>query len=184
VIAAVSFFMAPAVAFYGIRSAAEADDLSALSDLIDYDQVRASIRPQLSQAPQALTPPPSFLRDPIGNMRQRFQGAVAAPPAPDVDAYLSSDALAALTYGEGRNAVRYTGPTAPEPTIPNLLSTLPRPAYWGVNRTRFVIRGQQGSRTVFSFTRRGPFEWKLAHIGLPPATVEATANPDDLAYRP
>ncbi len=48
----VSFFGAPVVAFYGIRSAAEASDVAGLVKLIDFAAVRASLRPQLAQQAQ------------------------------------------------------------------------------------------------------------------------------------
>ena len=54
--AVASFFLAPAVAFFGIRSAAQADDVAGLQRLIDYGAVRTSLRPQLSGRAEALTP--------------------------------------------------------------------------------------------------------------------------------
>ena len=49
----------------------------------------------------------------------------------------------------------------------------PSPAYWSVNRARMAVTDQGGSRTLFTFERRGPFEWKLVHIGLPDGTAPA-----------
>ena len=49
------------------------------------------------------------------------------------------------------------------------------PAYWSVNRARMAVTDQGGSRTLFTFERRGPFEWKLVHIGLPDGTAPAAA---------
>ena len=53
---------------------------------------------------------------------------------------------------------------------------MPGPVFWGVNRARLAVRDEGGARTVFTFERRGPFEWKLVHIGLP-ARAEAPAAP-------
>jgi len=162
VMAAVAFFAAPAVTFFGIRAAAKAGDVAGLSQLIDYDAVRSSLRPQVSGRIEPLTPPPSFIQDPLGAMRRQFDQAVTprAPDAPDVEAFLTPSALAALTLGAGRSA-----PEAHEVTRPD---RLPRPVYWSVNRARLAVSGETAGRTVFTFERRGPYEWMLVHIGLPP----------------
>ena len=52
---------APAVAFFGIRSAAEASDVAGLTRLIDYPAVRQSLRPQLDGNPAASAPAPTFM---------------------------------------------------------------------------------------------------------------------------
>ena len=71
--AVVSFFAAPAVAFFGIRSAADANDVAGLTRLIDFGAVRQSLRPQLSGNPAAMAPAPTFLEDPIGAVRRQFE---------------------------------------------------------------------------------------------------------------
>ena len=163
VAAVVAFFAAPVVGFFGIRAAAEAGDVAGLARLIDYDAVRASLRPQLSGRPEPLTPPPSFIQDPIGAVRRQFDQAVTprAPDAPDVEAYLAPAALSSLTRGEGRAAIE--PPTSAD-------AKWPTPIYWSVNRTRLAVTNDGGARTVFTFERRGPYEWKLVHVGLPEAT--------------
>tara|TARA_R110002167_G_scaffold123524_1_gene302544 strand:+ start:1159 stop:1764 length:606 start_codon:yes stop_codon:yes gene_type:complete len=160
--AVVSFFAAPAVAFFAIRGAADANDAAGLERLIDYGAVRQSLRPQLSGNPAARAPAPSFLEDPIGAVRRQLEPAVAGAPDPDV--YLTPAALAALSRGEGRYASQRTGPAAAgiEASDP-----MPKPVFWGVNRARMAVTDDGGSRTVFTFERKGPFEWKLVHIGLP-----------------
>lgn len=160
VVAVVAFFAAPVVAFFGIRAAAEAGDVAGLAKLIDYDAVRASLRPQLSGRPEPLTPPPSILQDPVGAIRRQFDDAVTprAANAPEADLYLSPAALSALTRAEGRGAL------APAPSAD---AKLPLPIYWSVNRTRLAVTNDGGARTVFTFERRGPYDWKLVHIGLP-----------------
>ena len=165
VVAAVgSFFAAPAVAFLGIRAAAEAGDVAGLSRLIDYDAVRAALRPQLSGRVEVMTPPPSFMQDPIGAVRRRFEQSVTPPVrnAPDPEAYLSPPAILALTRGEGRQAISSTAASWGDARDP-----LPRPTFWSVNRARLAVAGTDGQRTVFTFERRQAFEWKLVHIGLP-----------------
>lgn len=175
--AVVSFFAAPAVAFFGIRSAADANDVSGLSRLIDFSAVRQSLRPQLSGNPAAMAPAPTFLEDPIGAVRRQFEPNGGATVA-DADAYLTPAALAGLTRGEGRYASqRSTRPVAATDADP-----MPAPVFWGVNRVRMAVTDEGGSRTIFTFERKGPFEWKLVHIGLPEgaapvATPAAAAAP-------
>jgi hypothetical protein len=159
--AVIGFVLAPFTAFYAIRAAAQAGDVEGLAQLIDYDDVRASLRPQLSARPAPQTPPPSILEDPIGAIRHQFDEAVQppAPAGPDTEAYLAPPALDALTRGAGREASR-AGAGAGDPW--------PRPRYWGVNRARMSIRDTDGQGdTVFTFERRGAYQWVLVHVGLP-----------------
>ncbi|MDQ1154940.1 DUF2939 domain-containing protein [Brevundimonas sp. SORGH_AS_0993] len=163
VLATVSFFAAPGVAFFAIRSAAEAGDVQGLSRLIDFSAVRQSLRPQLTGRPDAMAPAPSFLEDPIGAVRRQFeQNPILRHP--DVDAYLTPAALSALTRGEGRYANQWTTTAATDARVDK---PWPRPTFWGVNRARFAIPDKGGSRTFFTFERRGPFAWTLVQIGLP-----------------
>jgi len=165
VVAAVGFLVAPAVAFFGIRSAAQAGDVQGLSKLIDYDAVRTSLRPQVSGRVEPLTPPPSILQDPIGAIRRQFEQATPqfVPAAPPVDAWLAPAPLIALTSGAGRDAL-----TVAENPAGQTAQTWPRPVYWSVNRARLSVADDAHAPTIFTFERRGPFEWKLVHIGLPP----------------
>ena len=164
IVAGISFFLAPAVAFVGVRAAAEAGDVAGLAKLIDYDAVRASLRPQISGRVEALTPPPSILQDPIGAIRRQFQQATPqfVPAAPPVDAWLAPGPLLALTSGAGRDALSVGA-------VPALESARhwPRPTYWSINRARLSVADGTRPATVFTFERRGPYEWKLVHIGLP-----------------
>ncbi len=171
--AVIAFFAAPAVAFFGIRSAAEASDVAGLARLIDFPAVRQSLRPQLDGNPAASAPAPTFMEDPIGAVRRQIEQATA-PPAPDVEAYLTPAALAALTRGEGRFASQRTD--AAPPSSDNTTNTggpMPKPVYWSINRARMSVEDEGGSATVFTFERKGPFEWKLVHVGLPDGVAPA-----------
>ena len=171
VAAVLSFFFAPAVAFFAIRSAAEANDVAGLSRLIDFNAVRQSLRSQLAGRPEAMAPAPSFLEDPIGAFRRQIeQNPILRQP--DVDAYLTPAALTALLRGEGRYASQRTT-TGVAAASAQARKPWPSPAYWNVNRARMAVTDQGGSRTLFTFERRGPFEWKLVHIGLPDGTAPA-----------
>jgi hypothetical protein len=85
------------------------------------------------------------------------------PAAPPVDAWLAPGPLIALTSGAGRDAL-----TVAENPAGQTVRTWPRPTYWSVNRARLSVADDANAPTVFTFERRGPFEWKLVHIGLPP----------------
>ena len=163
IVAVISFFAAPAVAFFGIRSAADSSDVAGLARLIDFAAVRQSLRPQLDGNPAAVAPAPSFMEDPIGAVRRQLEQA--ATPTPDVEAYLTPAALGALTRGEGRYASQRSGVAAPADDMTG--GPMPQPVYWGMNRVRMRVTDEGGSATIFTFERKGPFEWKLVHIGLP-----------------
>lgn len=176
VMAVFFFFVAPAVAFFGIRSAAETSDAAGLARLIDYPAVRQSLRPQLDGNPAASAPAPTFMEDPIGAVRRQFEQATAASaPAPDVDAYLTPAALAALTRGEGRYASQRVEGGLPSPDNTNTGGPFPRPVYWSVNRARMSVADEGGSETIFTFERKGAFQWQLVHIGLPDGAAPAGA---------
>jgi hypothetical protein len=171
--ALVCFVAAPFFAFGAIRAAANASDVQGLGRLIDYDAVRASLRPQLSGRPEPLTPPPSFFQDPVAAVRRQFQQSVTRPvrTAVDPEIYLSPRALHALTLGYGRRADAFT---ASGQEAEGGFRRQPWPAFWSFNRARVSVPGQDGGeRTLFTFERRGPFEWRLVHIGLPQAAVAA-----------
>jgi hypothetical protein len=164
-IGVIAFFAAPAIGFFAIRSAAEANDVAGLARLIDFNAVRQSLRPQLAGRPEAMAPAPSFLEDPIGAFRRQIeQNPILRQP--DVDAYLTPAGLTALLRGEGRYANQRTT-IGVAPASAQARKPWPSPAYWSVNRARMAVTDQGGSRTLFTFERRGPFEWKLVHIGLP-----------------
>ena len=171
------FFVAPAVAFFGIRSAAEASDVAGLTRLIDYPAVRQSLRPQLDGNPAASAPAPTFMEDPIGAVRRQIEQATA-PRAPDVDAYLTPAAIAALTRGEGRYASQRLDGGLPSPDNSNTGGPMPRPVYWSVNRARMSVADEGGSETVFTFERKGAFEWKLVHVGLPDGATPPPVTPE------
>ena len=180
-VAVLAFFAAPAVGFFAIRSAAEANDVAGLSRLIDFGAVRQSLRPQLAGRPEAMAPAPSFLEDPIGAFRRQLDQQNPLQRQPDANAYLTPAALSALLRGEGRYANQRTVAQTPPGT--DVRKPWPRPAYWSVNRVRMAVADQGGSRTLFTFERRGPFEWKLVHIGLPEG-VSPLGSPSQTEARP
>ena len=175
VLMAISFFAAPGVAFFALRSAAESNDVAGLARLVDFAAVRQSLRPQLDGNPAALAPAPSFMEDPIGAVRRQLEQAAPAA-SPDVDAHLTPAALAALTRGEGRYASQRTGGTLPSPDATTTGGPMPRPVYWGINRARMSVTDEGGSQTIFTFERKGPFEWKLVHVGLPEGVAPVTPS--------
>ncbi|MBN8551277.1 MAG: DUF2939 domain-containing protein [Caulobacterales bacterium] len=167
--AGLAFFLAPAYAFFALRSAALSGDVPALAELVDYGEVRASLRSQMSDAPRAQEPEPSWLENPIEAIRRRLGQAAeeATGTAPNVDPYLTPQALAGITFGEGHFAAERSRDGAP--VVQHQAEDKPWPGlmHWGPSRTRFRIRDEGGSETVLTFSRTGVFAWQLTHIGLP-----------------
>lgn len=155
--AAASFVAAPYVAFFAVRSAADAQDVQGLAQLVDFDAVRASLRTGLTApAPAA---PPSVWKDPLGALQNAIRPM--AQPAPDVEPYLTPKALAALTRGQAQDAIR------PQPAAGRPASPWPSVKYWGFNRCRLAVHADGHGDTVFTFERKGPYSWRLVQIGLP-----------------
>ncbi len=165
VLLVISFFAAPGVAFFGLRSAADSGDVAELDRLVDYGAMRKALGPQLTGRVETLTPPPSILEDPIGAVQRQFQrGPVAEGPR--ADAYLTPAALGALTRGEGRSAALRSEAENAEAEPPSG-GPFPRPVYWGMDRARMAVTGDSGGETVFTFARTGFFSWHLVHVSLP-----------------
>jgi hypothetical protein len=159
-LAAVSFTAAPYVAFFAVRSAADAQDVQGLSQLVDFDAVRAGLKTSLTPG-QSSQParPPNVFQDPVGALKSAMRPVTQ--PAPNVEAYLTPRALSALTRGEAQDATRPQAPGARPP------SPWPGIQYWGINRCRLAVHAGGHGDTVFTFERRGVFTWKLVQIGLP-----------------
>lgn len=161
--AAVAFAAAPLFAFRALAAAARDGDAQALAELIDYRAVRDSLRPQLAAETAAAVPPPDPWSDPIGAVRRALEPLRPRPPA--VERYLTPGGLHDLTRG-------YRPGRAPDQAAPGAAFAGLR--YWGPNRARFAARGSNqaaDAAVVFTFQRRGPFAWKLVHIGLPPPSA-------------
>ncbi len=167
--AGLAFFLAPAYAFFALRSAALSGDVPALAELVDYGEVRASLRSQMSDDPRAQEPEPSWLENPIEAIRRRLGQAAeeATGAAPNVDPYLTPQALAGLTFGEGHFAAPRSRDGAPTIELQPEDKPWPGLMHWGPSRTRFRIRDEGGSETILTFTRTGVFAWQLTHVGLP-----------------
>jgi hypothetical protein len=168
-LAIIWFGVAPYGAFFALRSASQSNDAAAMAELIDYPKVKAALREQIDPGHPA-GPPPNVWEDPIGALRRSLEPMQASPTA---DSYLTPQALAALTMGEGRNARRL--PSLAEDPGDKRVYARPYPAYsyWGPNLARLTVRDQEQGETTFTFTRKG-VAWKLSHIGLPPANDGTT----------
>jgi len=165
VLLVISFFAAPGVAFFGLRSAADSGDVAELDRLVDYGAMRKAIGPQLTGRVETLTPPPSILEDPIGAVQRQFQRG-PAPEGPTADAYLTPAALGALTRGEGRSAALRSEAESAGAEPPSG-GPWPRPVYWSMDRARMAVTGDSGGETIFTFARTGFFSWHLVHVSLP-----------------
>ena len=165
----ISFFAAPGVAFFALRGAADSGDVAELDRLVDYGAMRKALGPQLVGQVETTAPPPSILEDPIGAVTRQFERK-PVPLGPRADAYLTPAALGALTRGEGRAAAARSETGNPEAEPPKG-GPLPRPVYWGMDRARMAVTGENGNETVFTFARYGFFSWHLVHVSLPDETL-------------
>jgi hypothetical protein len=169
--AAVTFAAAPWFAFLALRAAAQYDDVAAVSELVDFNAVRAALDLDLSAHP-VTAEPPSIWRDPMGAVR-RVLGPIAPPrSAPAIDRYLSIEGLSALTRGFAPGAappVDATPPSLSDRAKALVTEPFPQIRYWDPERVRIAVErpGARDKVTVFTFERRDWFTWKLVKIGLP-----------------
>ncbi|WP_312126438.1 DUF2939 domain-containing protein [Brevundimonas sp.] len=166
-LAVISFFAAPAVAFMGIRSAAQAHDIAGLQKLVDFDAVRIALRPQLTQRMQAQTPPPSILRDPLEALKRQLEMPVVqrGPRGPVPDDYLRPEAIDALMRGEGRAAKEAKASLRPDKQS----APLARPVFWSLNRARLAVPSREGGRTVFTMSAVAPMSGSWSTSACRPA---------------
>ncbi|MFT3998149.1 MAG: DUF2939 domain-containing protein [Asticcacaulis sp.] len=173
------FAIGPVWAFYDLRSAAESEDIQSLSELVAFDDVRASLKAQLladvSGQATAPAPAPSVLKDPLGAIGRAITDmttAATTPPVPvvDVNSYLTAKGLLALSYGAGKDAnVVEPREFAPKPPMPRVL-------YWSIDRARLGVKQPDIGTTVFTLKRKGFFAWQVTHIGLPDPEAEALSG--------
>ena len=171
---AVAFFGAPYLGFFAQRSAAQSQDVQGLSQLVDYDAVRASLKAQLTGTNAA---PPSFWEDPVGAIKNAIS---PLEPTPRVEALIKPASLYALTEGKGWDALKAKTPDA-NASAGATDGPWPQVQYWGVNRARFGVASATPGwdQTIFTFERQGLFRWRLVQIRMPsrlaPAATPATA---------
>ena len=163
--AAACFVAAPWFAFRSLRDAAKANDVPALSRLVDYDAVSDSLEPQVAGAPAPQSPPPDIWRHPVEAIERALQPH--RPPPPQLERYMTSQGLAALTEGKPPGARLSPGGREPFPMI----------AFWGPDRCRIVVADPDAPsrKTEFTFQRRGLFSWKLTRIVRPGRAAPAAA---------
>lgn len=175
--AGVAFVAAPWFAFRALKAGARDGDVQVLAEIVDYPSVKASLKAQLSDAPAPAAPAASVWTDPLGALKRAIEPLT--PPPPAVDRYVSTEGLHALTRG-------YAPGKAPaEPPPPQdlkgqaeavLHQSWPRTQFWDPNRTRLAVSPADNPerQTVFTFKRKGWFEWKLVDIRLPEDKKPAT----------
>jgi len=187
-VAAGLFYFSPTIAFYDIRSACKSNDIEALAKLIDFDSVRASLKAQLDAGPAGVAAPAkNALNDPIGatgdalkNIGNSIGNAVnnlvdpnSPKPSsivpPDPNAFLSPQALLALTYGYGKDAPKTTADDLGKPPMAQV-------SFFSLDRTRLTVTDPDHGTTTFTFERRGLTTWVLVHIGLPTPGNDGSAS--------
>jgi len=148
------FVSAPWFAFRALRAAAQSNDIQAMAELIDFNAVRQNLEGQVD--PEAAAPAPDIWHDPIGAMRHMLRPVA---PTKDTDSYLTPAAINTLGAGD------HPGPDTLADTFPGFHGRTIQ--YWDPNRCRIQVTEADGRKALFSFERRGLFDWKLVQIRLP-----------------
>jgi hypothetical protein len=164
VIFCIAFAAAPLFAFRAVRSAAQFGDTQALSESVDFDAVRQSLRVQVRPASVERAPPTSIFRDPLAAIRRAWEPVSTQA---DVNPYLSAAALASLTTGRGSTGV---APAPPSGGLGGLFGgPIPKVRYWGFERARLGVADPThlNRETIFTFQRRSLFGWRLVGVRLP-----------------
>ncbi|MGZ8364595.1 MAG: DUF2939 domain-containing protein [Caulobacteraceae bacterium] len=161
--AVIYFAASPWLAFRELRDAAETGDERTLSKLIDYPATRKSISSQIIPAAGEPAPPVDIWRDPVGALKRALEPQA---PAAAVDSWLTPKSLSALTNGRMPRAGVQSTEKSPFPMV----------KYWGVNRCRISVSdpGRPSRETMFTFERRGIYDWKLVRIVLPGKPLPST----------
>lgn len=165
-----AFLAAPFAAYRALNAATAAEDVQAVSDLVDFHAVRKSLSQQLDPEEAGVAEPPTIWQDPLGALRRAWKDV--APSEPRAGAYLTLDGLSALVRG-------YRPGAAPPPPKPGTgigaaaaafaKGPWPGVAYFGLDRVRLAVRRPEEPQivTVLTFERRALFTWKLVHVQLP-----------------
>lgn len=168
---AIAFVLAPFNAYRALRAAIQAEDVAAVSHLVDFPAVRKSLVAQLDPDEARTAEPPTIWQDPVGALKRAWKDAV--PAQPKADRYMTVDGIGDVIRGYPPGAA----PEEPKPdgSITGTAGALvrgpwPGVAYFGIERTRLAVKrpGQPEKLTVLTFERRSLFTWKLVHIQLPP----------------
>jgi len=159
------FVSAPWFAFRALRAAAQANDIQALAELIDFNAVRQNLQGQVD--PEAAAPAPDIWRDPLGAMRHMLRPVA---PMKDTDSYLTPAAI--NTLAAGKPDPNHGGADTIADTFPGVHGRVIQ--YWDPNRCRIQVTEADGRRALFSFERRGLFDWKLVQIRLPQGAPQST----------
>jgi hypothetical protein len=158
VVGCIAFVVAPLFAFRAVRSAAQFGDVQALNESVDFDAVRQSLRVQVRPASVEARPPTSIFRNPFEAMRRAVEPVT---PQADVNPFLTAPALAAMMSGLHEDA-------RPPEATGIFGGPFPSVRYWGFDRARLGVSAPTGgAENVFTFARRGLFDWRLVGVKLP-----------------
>lgn len=167
---AVAFVAAPFYSYRALRAATVAEDVQAMSQLVDFPAVRKSLAGQLDPDTTRTAEPPTIWQDPIGAIKRAWKDVANEPPK--VDRYVTVAGLGDVLRG-------YAPGTAPPEAKPDgsfmsgakgmVSGPWPGVAYFGLERVRFAVKrpGDPAKVTLLTFERRSLFAWKLTHVQLP-----------------
>jgi flagellar basal body-associated protein FliL len=175
VITALGFVGGPWLSFRALRAAAKANDTAGISDVVDFNAVRQSLRAELGGGPDK-APPPSIWQDPVGAIGSLL-GTSPKNAMLNVDIYLTPNAFKELTNAAADREPRpKDAPFMAGDLLPGVHGSEVR--FWDPHRSRIAVRSpEQGLETIFTFERRSLTIWKLVHIRLP-APRESAIKPE------
>ena len=158
---------APYITVHQIKSAAKAHDSVALSQHIDFDSVRLSLKEQLNaKFARELGQDPDMHNNPFALLGMALAGVVVDKA---VDVYVSPSGVTQLMEGRKPQAEREHESQA-DGSVPHSSERKPLAdasmGYQSLNR--FVVKApdDEGRETQFWLSRRG-LDWKLTQIVLP-----------------
>ena len=167
---AVAFVSAPFYSYRALRAATVAEDVQAMSQLVDFPAVRKSLAGQLDPDSTRTAEAPTIWQDPIGAVKRAWKDVAQEPPK--VDRYVTVAGLGDVLRG-------YAPGAAPPEAKPDgsfmggvkgmVSGPWPGVAYFGLERVRFAVKrpGEPAKVTLLTFERRSLFAWKLTHVQLP-----------------
>lgn len=162
------FIAMPWITVSQIRTAAQARDGQALSQHVDFNSVRASLKDQINALVLRKMGNEGKDLNPLAALVAPLAGAVVNKM---VDAYATPSGVAQLLAGDQPRTAETDQP-ASTGAVPNSAGEEPSQrakssmAYRGMDRFVVTTHGRQGD-TQFVLGRRG-FTWKLTEIILPP----------------
>lgn len=169
------YLASPFLAVQNLRSAAMKGDVDRLERLVDFPQVRESLKGQLNaQAMKAMQDDPELAGNPFAGLAMVMVPAIVERA---LDAYVTPDGLAAIMKGDGSSKAKAV--EASPPASKAARSGEPDWSYGYKDLNTFQIATVEESTpdgsTAFTMRREGMFRWRLTRIRVPEGLFDTTA---------